>query len=213
MSTTMIHPSSDGDLLELLRACGPLGVAELSTEIAVTPTAVRQRLGRLLAEGLVDRQTVRAGRGRPKHRYRLTSKGVRYTGSNFADLALALWQAVANIEDFELRRTVLRRALGSLLERYGKQIEGRTPIERMRCVADLLSQRRVPFSVEIAELTGQPPVLPVLVAHVCPYPDLAEKDRTICAMERVLLSELVGENLRLTCCRLDGKPDCQFQPS
>jgi len=210
MSTIVIHPSSDGDLLELLRASGPLGVAELSTEIAVTPTAVRQRLGRLLAEGLVERQTVRAGRGRPKHRYRLTSKGVRYTGSNFADLALALWQAVGHIEDFELRRTVLRRALGSLLERYGRQIEGRTPIERMRSMANLFSQRRVPFSVEVPELPGQ---LPVLVAHVCPYPDLAETDRTICAMERALLSELVGENLRLTSCRLDGKPDCQFQPS
>jgi len=210
MSTTTIHPSSDGDLLELLRAWGPLGVAELSSEIAVTPTAVRQRLGRLLAEGLVDRQAVRAGRGRPKHRYRLTPKGLRYTGSNFADLAFALWQSVGNIEDFEVRRTVLRRALGAMLERYGKQVEGRTLMERMRSVADLLSQRRVPFSVEVPEQDGQ---LPVLVAHACPYPELAEADRTVCAMERVLLSELLGETMRLSCCRLDGSADCQFQPS
>ena len=46
MSTVTVHPSSDSGLLELLRAGGPMGVAELSTEIAVTPTAVRQRLGR-----------------------------------------------------------------------------------------------------------------------------------------------------------------------
>lgn len=210
MSTVTVHPSSDSGLLELLRAGGPMGVAELSTEIAVTPTAVRQRLGRLLAEGLVQREPVRAGRGRPRHRYRLTPKGVYFTGSNFPDLALALWQAVGHIEDFELRRTVLRRALKTMLDRYGKQIEGHTLIERMRSLADLLAQRRVPFSVEVPEPA---PRMPVLVAHVCPYPDLAEADRTICAMERALLSELLGENLKMTCCRLDGDPDCQFQAS
>jgi len=80
----------------------------------------------------------------------------------------------------------------------------------MRSLADLLAQRRVPFSVEVP---GPAPQRPVLVAHVCPYPELAETDRTICAMERVLLSELLGENLKMTCCRLDGDPDCQFQPS
>jgi predicted ArsR family transcriptional regulator len=80
----------------------------------------------------------------------------------------------------------------------------------MQSVVDLLAQRRVPFSVEVPEQVGQ---FPVLVAHVCPYPELAETDRTICAMERALLSELLGENLKLSCCRLDGSPDCQFQPS
>jgi predicted ArsR family transcriptional regulator len=186
-----------------------LGVAELSSEIAVTPTAVRQRLARLLAQGLVQRQPMRNGRGRPKHRYQLTQKGLRCTGSNFADLALALWREVSRLEDFELRRTVLRRVLQSLFDRYAKQIEGRTLVERMRSLADLLAERRIPFSVEIADQAGQ---LPVLTAHVCPYPELAESDRTICALERVLLSELLGENIKLAHCRLDGGSSCQFQP-
>lgn len=211
MSTmTSPSPSTDTDVLELLRACGPLGVSELSAEIAVTPTAVRQRLSRLLAHGLVDRQAVRNGRGRPKHRYRLTPKGVRYTGSNFADLALALWREVSKLEDFEIRRTVLRKVLQSLFDRYAKQVEGRTLVERMRSLADLLAERRVSFSVEVADQTRQ---LPVLTAHACPYPELAESDRTICALERVLLSELLGENITLSHCRLDGGSSCQFQPS
>lgn len=209
MSIT-VSASTDTDVLELLRACGPLGVAELSTEIAVTPTAVRQRLARLLAQGLVQRQPMRNGRGRPKHRYQLTPKGLRCTGSNFADLALALWREVSKLEDYELRRTVLRRVLQSLFDRYAKQIEGRNLIERMRSLADLLAERRVSFSVEISDQARH---LPVLTAHVCPYPELAESDRTICALERVLLSELLGENMTLAHCRLDGGSSCQFQPS
>jgi predicted ArsR family transcriptional regulator len=182
----------------------------LSTEIAVTPTAVRQRLGRLLAQGLIERRAIRNGRGRPKHRYHLTPKGIRCIGSNFADLAQALWREVNNIEDFGIRRTVLRRVLQSLFNRYAKQIEGRTLIERMRSLADLFAQRRLSFSAEVRD---QPEQLPVLTAHVCPYPELAESDRTICALERVLLSELLGEKMRLSLCRLDGGSSCQFQPS
>jgi len=208
MST--LTQTTDLDVLQLLRACGSLGVSELSEEIAVTPTAVRQRLGRLLAEGLIERHAIRNGRGRPKHRYRLTPKGVRFTGSNFNDLAQALWSEVSSISDFEVRRAVLLRVLRSLVERYAKQIEGRTTLERMRSLARILAERRVPCSVDEPENADQ---LPTLTAHVCPYPELAETDRTVCALERVLYSELLGTNVKLRRCRLDGSSDCQFQPS
>jgi predicted ArsR family transcriptional regulator len=156
---------------------------------------------------LVDREPVRHGRGRPKHRYQLTSKGLRLTGSNWPDLALALWRDVSKIEDFELRRTVLIRVLKAMAANYGHEVQGQTTLERMRSLAGLLEERRVPFSVE------QPNGVPVLTAHACPYPELSASDRTICAMERVLFSELVGRELRLAKCRHDGGGTCQFQPT
>lgn len=199
--------TSDTDLLELLRTIGPMGVSEMSQEIDVTPTAVRQRLSRLLGQGLVEREPVRHGRGRPKHRYQLTQKGLRLTGSNFTDLALALWREISAIEDFDVRRTVLRRVIHALATTYGQQIEGQTMEDRMLSLSDLLGQRRVPFSVQHS---GD---LPVLTAHACPYPELADKDRTICMLERVLFSELLQQDIRLSQCRLDGAPCCQFQPT
>ncbi len=205
MST--VPQTSDGDLLELLRTAGPLGVSELSREIDVTPTAVRQRLGRLLSQGLVQREAIRAGRGRPRHRYELTEKGLRLTGSNFTDLALALWREISMIEDFEIRRTLLRRVVRALAGAYAQHVHGKTTAERMHEISELLAQRRVPFSVQ------QSGELPVLTAHACPYPDLASKDRTICALERVLFSELLQQDLQLAQCRLDGAACCQFQPS
>lgn len=211
MTTVATHgaPMSDSDLLELLRSTGPLGVNELSRQIEVTPTAVRQRLSRLLAQGLVEREAIRHGRGRPKHRYQLTQKGLRLTGSNFADLAMVLWREISAIEDFEVRRTVLRRVVKALAEAYGRQIEGQTAAEKMQALAKLLEQRRVPFSVSTEPSDG----LPVLTAHACPYPELAERDRTICVLERVLFSEVLGMDVELAHCRLDGGGCCQFQPS
>lgn len=196
----------DAEVLQLLRASGPLGVRELAKMTGVTPTAVRERLARLLAHGLVRREPVREGRGRPRHRYELTEQGLRLTGSNFMDLATALWREISSIEDPDLRRTLLWRVVRALAHVYGEHVRGETVEQRMRAISELLAERRVPFSVE------QLGDVPVLRAHACPYPNLANQDRTICALERVLFSELLHQDIHLAQCRLDGAPCCQFQP-
>lgn len=203
-STTL---ASDAELLEMLRSQGPLSVSEMACASEVTPTSVRQRLSRLLAQGLIARQAVRVGRGRPKHRYHLTDKGLRLTGSNFTDLALALWREIQSIEDQATRGVLFDRVIHALASGYARHIVGRTLEERMRSLSELLAERRVPFTVDSA---GQ---LPVLTAHACPYPELAEADPDICGLEKALFSSLLGEKVELTQCRLQGGALCQFQPT
>jgi predicted ArsR family transcriptional regulator len=78
----------------------------------------------------------------------------------------------------------------------------------MQAVAELFNDRRIPFHVE----TGpEPHRLPVLTALACPYPELAEQDRSVCAMEKMLFSELIGERVKLSKCRLDGEDCCTFE--
>jgi predicted ArsR family transcriptional regulator len=198
-------PTSDADLLDLLRSEGSLAVDELAQATEVTPTAVRQRLMRLMGQQLIDRESIRIGRGRPKHLYRLTDKGLRLTGSNFTDLALALWRQIRSIEDVKIREDMIERIAKALAEQYADQVHGNTPAERMRSLGTLLAQRRIPVSVEdLARGT-------VMTQHACPYPKLAEQDSDVCRMEELLISELVGQNVKLTRCRLEGAAECQFQ--
>ena len=196
--------TSDAAILELLRQ-GPLGISQLAEATSVTSTAVRQRLNRLMGQGLVEREIARASRGRPSHRYSLSDKGRRQRGSNFDDLAMALWKEVRSIADPEIRRGLLGRISGQLAGMYAGQVRGSTTAERMRSVQGLFAERNVPFEVE------QNGSLPVLTALACPYPQLAEQDRGICALERMLFTELLGENVRLTDCRLDGGNCCRFE--
>ncbi len=205
MSTSA--PTSDADLLDLIRCDGPLGVVELAEAVEVTPTAIRQRLSRLLAKDLIQREVERCGRGRPRHRYRLTHKGLRLTGSNFTDLALALWSQLGTIENEEVRSDLVGRVVKALAQGYEDEIRGVTVSERMESLAGLLTRRRVPFSV------GGPPMEPVLTAHACPYPDLAASDPSICDLERMLFSELLGEEVRMTQSSEGGRTRCQFQPN
>jgi DeoR family suf operon transcriptional repressor len=198
-------PTSDGRLLDLLRVAGPLGIAELAEQVEVTPTAIRQRLMRLMAQGLVQREAIRNGRGRPKHFYRLTDKGLRLTGSNFADLALALWREIGLNGNEQQQREMLRRIARALAVEYAGQVQGSTMAQRMQSLSELLAQRRIPVSVnDFAHQLA-------ITAHACPYPKLAEQDRRVCAMEEMLFSELLGQDVELTQCRLDGGAECRFQ--
>ena len=199
-------PTSDQGLLDLLRKSGPMSVAELAARTRVTATAVRQRLTRLLALGDIERHAERAPRGRPSHRYALTDQGRKKSGSNFADLAMVLWQEVREIKDPEVRRGLLTRLSKRLAEMYAAKVRGNSTAEKMQSLTEVFGDRRIPLEV------NQNGELPVLTVVACPYPELAEQDRGVCSMEKQMFAELLGENVHLSQCRLDGGTCCTFEP-
>ncbi len=202
MSTTT---TSDEPLLDLLRLRGALTVTQLGEALQVTATAVRQRLNRLMAEGLVEREIERGARGRPSHRYALTDKGRCEAGNNFADLAAVLWQEVRAVSDPEVRRGLLSRIAQHLSGRYRNHVQGHTREQKLASLAEYFQKQGIPTHVEQKE------GLPVLTMLACPYPGLAEQDRGICAMERMLFRDLLQDDLALTNCRLDGESCCTFE--
>jgi predicted ArsR family transcriptional regulator len=199
--------TSDKAILDLLRRAGAVRISDLVAETGVTATAVRQRIARLMTDGLIERRTVRQERGRPMHRYLLTSKGERQAGDNFADLAVVLWEEIKAVPDPEIRRGLLKRIADRFVARYRDHVDGETLKQRMSSLASLMDGREIPFEVD--ESGG----LPILSALACPYPELAIVDRGVCTMEKLMLSEMLGENVRLSACRLDGAPCCTFTPS
>lgn len=202
-----ITESGDQLLLDFIRREGAVTIAALVAEMGVTATAVRQRVRRLMADGLIERHAERKSRGRPNHRYRLTEKGERSAGTNFADMAVVLWEEIRSVEDPAIRRGLLQRIAQRLSSRYQDRVSGTTLAERMSDVAGVLAERQVPFELR------QSGDLPVLSALACPYPELAKSDRGVCTMENLMLSEILGANMRLSECRLDGANCCTFTPS
>ncbi len=198
---------ADRQVLELLRRHGAQEVASLASQVQVTPTAVRQRLARLLAQGLIQRQTIRQTRGRPKYRYQVTDKGLQAIGSSLTELALAIWQTVSNITDPAQRRPLLAEIAHSLAKTYCSRIQGATLTRRMEALAAWLAERHQPVSLDSV---GE---LPVLRSHGCPYPELAQQNFTICELEKMIFEELLGQRLlwtqELSPC---GDRLCRFEP-
>lgn len=209
MATVPSHPEprhTDQSVIDLLRVDTALSVGDLASALGVTATAVRQRLDRLMRRGLVERRTVGGRRGRPSHAYSLTEQGRRVGGDNFRDLALVLWREIRGVKDPDVRRGLLGRIGAGLADTERNAVTGTTPLERLGGVAALLQRRQIACAVEPQGDAG----LPVLTTYACPYPDLAEADRGICAAERSMIEDLVGGSVRLSECRLDGGSCCRF---
>ncbi len=200
--------SSDRELLDLIRRCGPLTVAEMGTHLGVTGTAVRNRLARLLGTGLVERKSEHTGRGRPRHMYEASVLAKKGLGQNYAELAVALWdELMGTIPDRKLRRHLFIRVTERMADVYRSQVSGDEWEGRLVQLTGLLVDRGV--EAEVAQHSGG--AIPLLRQHSCPYYELAETDRTICALERKMFEKVLGRSLKLSQCRLDGDRFCDFE--
>jgi DeoR family suf operon transcriptional repressor len=199
--------TADTDVLNLLADSGPSAISDIGQHLAVTRTAVHERLLRLMGQGLVERELVRGGRGRPGYRYSLSRKARKLAGNNFADLAVVLWQEVLGMEDAPRRQRAIERIANALKILYADAVRGTTLKARMESLGELLNRRRV--RCEVDTLGGGP----TFTLRDCPYRDLADGDSTICQMETMLFSQLLGDEVVLSQCRLDGHACCEFSPN
>jgi predicted ArsR family transcriptional regulator len=200
--------SSDRELLDLIRRRGPLTVVEMETSLGVTGTAIRNRLSRLVGSGLVERRTEHGGRGRPKHAYQASPEAHKRLGQNYAELAFVLWEEMmSTVEDRKLRRLLFTRITDRLADLYRGQVSGQEWEGRLVQLSHLLHDRGV--EAEVTRDGGS--MFPILRQHSCPYYELAEADRAICALERKMFEKVLGRGLRISQCRLDGDRSCDFQ--
>ena len=197
----------DREFLDQLHRSGPATIQEICTVLGVTATAVRQRLARLQGLDLVTRETVRAGRGRPHHTYRLTEAGLRELGDNYADLAMILWRELQSVEEPAVRARLLDGIQRSLVQQYGRDVQGASLYERVAQLRVALIDRG--FDVEV-DSSGE---LPILRENNCPYLELASSDSSICELEHAVFQRVLGAELKLAQCCLDGHSCCEFQPA
>ena len=216
--------SVDREVLLVLRGKEPLGIGDLMDHLNVTATAVRQRIERLLQMGLIAREKIVAGRGRPTFRYRLTVAGHQSAGADPADLANAMWQTILAVPDARVRRELLSAVAGRLGQHFAAQLASSSAEdterpsaegpqqpefgERMEQLSEMLAARQMVAEVSRA---GQ---LPVLDIGCCPYPSLTDEsdERAMCRLEEQMFSEALGQPVELSSCRLDGDQCCQFTP-
>lgn len=201
---------------------GPKTVSGLSEWMEVTENAVRQRLTRLIAQGLISRVEEKLSRGRPVHKYSVTREGRASTGQNFSDLATVVWEEVRAIEDEEIRSQVVRGIAKRLAVKYQTEMNSErssdeselSPRERASQIARFFENRGIPVSVnEEAETANLENPFPILRLHGCPYPGLSDRDDLICEMEQKMFSELAGCDVELhRCDRNSASACCTFQP-
>ncbi len=197
----------DEQFLLNLERLGGGTVHDLCDATGVTATAVRQRLGRLQSLGLIDRQSIRAGRGRPHHTYQVTEDGRRQLGDNYTELARLLWSELHSIDELDVRTRVTGRIRDAMVKQYGTNVHGDVLSTRFAQLGTALAARG--FSVEI----DASETLPILRENHCPYHDLAVHDSGICELEQQVFEQVLGIPLTLASCCRNGDHCCEFHPA
>lgn len=191
-------------IIEHLQRQGPATIKELETLLGVTTTAVRQHLSALLAEGYIRRQAVHAGVGRPHHTYAVTEKTRDLYACHCDDLALTLLEEVFALEGKERAAALLDRVGNRLADRYSRSVRSIVLLDRVEELAAELEQRGVLTGVA-AEEGGI-----VLRTFNCPYHELAQEHREICAMDEKMMRDVLGSDVSLSACIMDGHNGCTF---
>ena len=198
--------SQDNQFLRQLHTLGPSTISQLCESLGITATAVRQRLSRLEAQSLLERKTVRSGRGRPHHTYEITVTGMKQLGENYEELATVFWQEILNIPDADIRANLIKKIQDTLVKRMGGVLQGGESLEeRLEQLQHSLNARG--FDSEIAT-DGD---LPALRNTYCPHYELAHDDPSLCELEQAVFSQILGADIYLSQCCLKGDSCCEFE--
>ena len=112
---TAIHPAlaampeTRRAILNALKRRGALHAEDLAEHTGVTPSGIRQHLQALTADGLIQHQEKREGRGRPKHAYSLTDAADALYPRMYSELTNELLEYVQDDDPELLERIFARR--------------------------------------------------------------------------------------------------------
>ncbi len=195
-----------GQVLDVLLREGPTTVKDLQDALGLSGTAVRAHLSRLMAEGLIEVRTERHGVGRPVKVYALTSQARSAMGAHTDVFVAALLEEIYQTEGEEKVRRLLQRVSRRLATRYQGEIHGRTLEERVRTLTRLLNKHGIVADMVVKEDRIE------IHEYTCPYHELAHHHRTVCEMEREIMSTVLQAPVAMRQCMMEengGK--CVFE--
>jgi len=148
---------------------------------------------------------VNAGVGRPHHAYLISAKANELFACHCDDLALTLLEEVFALEGPERAQTLLDRVGDRLAQRYASSVQGEALQDRVEQLAGALYQRGVLTGIEVEDEN-----VIVLHAYNCPYHELAQEHRAICEMDEDVMRKVLGSDVNLSACMMDGHRGCSF---
>ncbi len=182
-------------LLLRLRHDGPSSPEDLATGLGVSRTGVLQQLHALETAGLVSRQAVRHGVGRPRHVYDVTDAAQDLFPTNYDGLASGLLAAIRAIGGEELVDGVFEERRRMTRDRIRQRMTDRlTPearlVDRARELAVIQDEQGY-----LAETLIGPDGVIRLVERNCAIHRVAADNGAACQAELDLFREILGPDV------------------
>ncbi len=117
----------------------------------------------------------------------------------------ALLEELYQMEGEEKVRHLLQRVSHRLATKYRDQIRGRTIEERVRTLTHLLNEQGI-----VADMVVNGDRIEIH-EYTCPYHELAHQHRSVCEMERSIMSTMLGVPVSMRQCMMEEDKECVFE--
>jgi DeoR family transcriptional regulator, suf operon transcriptional repressor len=193
-------------ILTAIKRSGPVTTAELAAGLGITVAGVRQHLHRLGEDGLVDHRPDPDGRGRPAHRYQLTSAGESLFPKRYGDLTSELLGYLGGPQGAEVKRLFQergsRRLLGATPRLAGLSLE-----DQVSELTSILDEDGYLADVEVLEGGGWR-----ITEHNCAILTVATGYRQACSSELDFIrAALPGATVERVAHLMDGAHVCAYE--
>lgn len=212
MSISPDQNSPAWQILEHLQRNPSATIKDFEILLGVTTTAVRQHLNALQASGYLDRREERSGVGRPHYIYVATDAARELFACRCDVLALTMLQEMYEVVGAEQMGTLLLRVGVRLADQYTESVKATGLQHRVEEMAGALGRQGVLTDVSVGEsnTAGESNTI-ALKMYNCPYHDLAIEHREICEMDQLMLQQVLGAEVSLDDCIMDGHASCSFE--
>jgi predicted ArsR family transcriptional regulator len=180
-------------IVKLLKTDGPLGSAHLAERLGLTAMAVRLHLYALQSEGLVTAEDRPVPVGRPAKFWRLTREADRHFPEAYAELSVALIDAMQETFGAEgLSRVLVSRCRAQQAD-YAKRIRPKDPLKkRLNELARVRTEEGYMAEVREEEGGGF-----LLVENHCPICAAANACQGFCSTELDLFRSVLGPGVEV----------------
>jgi predicted ArsR family transcriptional regulator len=178
-------------ILSQLKTRGPQTAAEVGSRFGMTSAGARQHLLKLESAGLVEPESRRHGRGRPRKYWRLTAQGHGRFPDRHSDLTLELLRSMrAVFGKHGLERLIEYRRRASLADYRQAVGTARSLRQRLTALAEVRSREGYMASI-VEEAKGKF----LLIEDHCPICAAAAACQGLCRLELEIFRAVLGPGI------------------
>jgi predicted ArsR family transcriptional regulator len=180
-------------ILFQLKSLGDAQAETLARRLRISVQAVRQRLERLLADGLVEFSDQPRGRGRPRRIWSLAPRAASLFPDTHAQLTVDLIGTIrTELGDTAFAR-LLKRRTSEITAVYRKRLEREPNVAgKLRALAEIRSAEG--YMARLEELAGE---IYLLVEDHCPICAAATVCQGFCSVELEVFQNLLGQDWQI----------------
>ena len=190
-------------IMRLLVGYPPQQMNDLIRMTGVTRTAITEQINELIDAGFVEQTIERfKGRGRPRFLYSATMVALKQLfEGNQGVVVPAIWKAVRRYCSPDTVMKICEDVAQDIADQFNPRIVATDPKERMRKFYEIISENR------LSQLTDNGNEVSVSKMS-CPFISMQDESGTICMIDQLTMSKIIGPSVRRTCCRYQDDGTC-----